>query len=151
MFQKIRNHKFQIAAFLAAVVGFALIRNYEEQLFYDPFLSFFKGIKTEKAFPEIVEWKLYVSLFMRYLFNTLLSLFVIYALFKNKEHLKLASILYLFFFIILVLLFVVALNFFSERYMLLFYIRRFIIQPLFLLLFVPGFYFQQQDGKKQNS
>jgi exosortase F-associated protein len=34
--------------------------------------------------------------------------------------------------------------------MLVFYIRRFIIQPIFLLLFVPAFYFQQLASKKNN-
>ena len=80
--------------------------------------------------------------------NTILSFFIIYILFKNKEFLKLASILYIVFFLILIVLFVVVVQFFKEQLMVLFYIRRFIIQPLFLLLFIPGFYFQQYDLKK---
>lgn len=133
-----------------AVLGFALIRNFEDALFYDPFLNFFKGAYTSKAIPEVLEWKLYLSLFIRYFLNTVLSLFVIYALFKNKEFLNLALFLYVVFFSILLLLLIGTIHFFSEKLMLLFYIRRFLIQPIFLLLFIPGFYFQKYHFQKQN-
>lgn len=145
------KHKIQILTIFFIIVGFALIRNFEDDLFYDPLLVFFKGNFTEHALPELIEWKLYLNLFLRYLCNSLLSLFFIYTLFKNQEFLKLATILYIFFFVILILLFAAAIHLFSDRMMFLFYVRRFIIQPLFLLLFVPGFYFQQYDMKKSNS
>lgn len=150
MLQKILNHKFQIVLFLFSVIGFALIRNFEDRLFYDPFLTFFKGLFAEKPLPELIEWKLYLSLFFRYFLNSALSIFMIYILFKSKEHVKLASLLYVVFFIILMVLLIVVLHFFSDRLMAIFYIRRFIIQPIFLLLFIPGFYFQQEHIKKQN-
>lgn len=148
MLEKVTEHKFQILSILFAIVGFALIRNYEDQLFYDPFLNFFKGITSQRSYPDVIQWKLYLHSFLRYFLNTILSLLIIYSLFKNKEYVKLACIMYVFFFIILILLLAIALNFFSDRFMFLFYTRRFIIQPLFLLLFVPGFYFQQQNFKK---
>lgn len=151
MIQKILNHKLQIVFVVLAIIGFAIIRNYEDVLFYDPFLIFFKNEFSNQALPEFIEWKLIVHLFFRYLVNTLLSLFIIYVLFKNKGFLKLATFLYIVFFVILVVSFVVVLHFFSNQLMVLFYIRRFIIQPLFLLLFIPGFYFQQYDLKKSNS
>ena len=151
MFQKLLQHKTQIFLVLLAIIGFALIRNYEGKIFYDPLLEFFKGEYSNRPVPAVMQWKLYLSLFFRYLLNTLLSLFIISVLFKNKEHVKLATILYIFFFVILMLLFVVVMNFFSDKVMAVFYIRRFIIQPIFLLLFVPGFYFQQENSKKQKS
>ena len=126
------------------------IRGFENELFYDPFLNFFKGAYTSKAIPEVLEWKLYLSLFIRYFLNTILSLFVIHSLFKNKEFFNVALFLYVIFFIILLLLLIGTIHFFSEKLMLLFYIRRFLIQPIFLLLFIPGFYFQQYQFQKQN-
>lgn len=150
MFQKLLQHKSQIVLFILAVFGFALIRNYEDALFYDPLLAFFKGEYSNSTIPILIEWKLYISLFFRYMLNTLLSLFIIYVLFKNKEYLKLASMLYIFFFVTLMVLFIIVIHYFSDKTMLLFYIRRFIIQPIFLLLFIPGFYFQQEQIKKQN-
>lgn len=148
MLQKILQHKFQILFFLVAVIGFALIRIFENSLFYDPFLHFFKGTYATRAFPEMIEWKLYLNLFFRYGINSILSILLIYVLFKNKEHVKIASFLYAIFFVVLMILFVIFLKFFSEKLMGIFYIRRFLIQPIFLLLFLPGFYFQQQNSKK---
>ena len=148
MLEKVNRHSTQIFLIFIAILGFALIRNYEDQLFYDPFLHFYKGIVSQDFYPEIIDWKLYLHLIFRYVLNALLSLLIIFSLFKNKDYIKLASVLYVIFFVILMLLFIVALKFFTNHYMLLFYIRRFIIQPLFLLLFVPGFYFQQQHFKK---
>ena len=151
MRQKLVKYRFQIFSVLSAITALALVRNYEDMLFYDPFLNFFKGQYSHQPLPELVEWKLYLNLFFRYVVNTLLSLFMIHALFKNNEFLKLASVLYVVFFIILLALFILTIHVFSDRLMLLFYIRRFIIQPIFLLLFIPGFYFQQYDLKISKS
>lgn len=151
MIQNLLKHKGQILTIVLIIVGFAFIRNYEDDLFYDPFLEFFKGSFTDRPLPQVIEWKLYFNLLLRYLINSVLSLLFIYTLFKNNEFLKLATILYVFFFVVLVILFAATLHFFSDRLMLLFYVRRFLIQPLFLLLFVPGFYFQQYDMKKSKS
>jgi exosortase F-associated protein len=55
--------------------------------------------------------------------------------------------LYLLFFIILVIAFIFILFYNGEtNKMGLFYVRRFIIQPLFLLLFLPAFYYQKQKN-----
>ncbi len=147
--QKILKNKFQIGLFFLVIIGFAVIRNYEDVLFYDPFLDFFKSDFLKQSLPYYIEWKLLLHLFLRYLINTILSLFIIYVLFKNSGFLKLASFLYVVFFILLIISFVIVLHFFSDQLMVLFYIRRFIIQPLFLLLFIPGFYFQQHDIKNK--
>lgn len=151
MLQKLLKSKSQIIAVLFAVIGFALIRNYEDVLFYDPLLDFFKGTFSDKPLPEMVEAKLYLNLFLRYALNTILSLYIIYSLFNNKEFVKLAAFLYVVFFVILMVLFIIAIHFFADRLMFIFYVRRFIIQPIFLLLFVPGFYFQQYEIKKSKS
>ena len=151
MLQNLLKHKAQIVTIFFIVVGFALIRNYEDAFFYDPLLAFFKGNFTEHPLPQLIEWKLYLNLLLRYVVNSILSLFFIYTLFKNDEFLKLATILYVFFFVILIVLFTATIHFFADRLMFIFYVRRFIIQPMFLLLFVPGFYFQQYDMKKSKS
>lgn len=150
MFQNLLKHKVRVFLFLLAVLGFALIRNYENTLFYDPLLVFFKGEYATNSVPPLIEWKLYLHLFFRYFVNAVLSIFIIYVIFKNKNHVKLAAVLYLFFFILLLLVFILLIHFFDDRVMAIFYVRRFLIQPLFLLLFIPGFYFQQQNTKKQN-
>lgn len=142
MIQKIIQHKGQIFLFFLIVLAFALIRNYETSLFYDPLLAFFHNEFSSKPLPQFVEWKLLLNLFFRYTLNTILSLLLIRVLFNNTDFIKLAAVLYVVFFVILMALFWIVICFFDDQLMLLFYIRRFLIQPLFLLLFIPGFYFQ---------
>jgi exosortase F-associated protein len=89
---------------------------------------------------------LFFGLVLRYFLNSSLSLAIIYVLFKDIEAVKFASILYLIFFTLLILALFLVLYFFGEtNKMTLFYIRRFLIQPIFLLLFLPAFYYQKQN------
>ena len=140
MLQKLLKHKIRIALAMLFIVFLALIRAYEDSLFYDPFLNYFKVDYYNLPLPETDAIRLFFGLFFRYFLNTLLSLALIYVFFKDVEAVKFASILYLVFFIILVVAFFLVLSFFGEaNKMILFYIRRFLIQPIFLLLFIPAF------------
>jgi exosortase F-associated protein len=78
--------------------------------------------------------------------NTIVSLAIIYALFSDFELTKFAAILYLIFFIVLITAFFALLNFsdYNNNFML-FYVRRFLIQPIFVLLFIPAFFYQKQS------
>ena len=145
MLQKLLNHKIRIALAMLFIVFLALIRAYEDSLFYDPFLNYFKADYYNLPLPETDAIRLFFGLFFRYFLNTLLSLALIYVFFKDIEAVKFASILYVVFFIILIVAFFLVLSFFGEaNKMILFYIRRFLIQPIFLLLFIPAFYYQKQ-------
>lgn len=147
MLQKILNHKVRILLAMMFVLLLALVRAYEDVLFYDPFLNFFKTDYHNLPLPEIENGSLFFGLLFRYFLNSFLSLAIIYVLFKDIEAIKFASILYLLFFVILVIVFFFVLSFFGEtNKMALFYIRRFLIQPIFLLLFLPAFYFQKQNN-----
>lgn len=145
MLQKLLNHKVRIAFALLFVLLLVMLRAYEDLLFYDPFLNFFKSDYHNLSIPEINNFKLFLGLLYRYFLNSSLSLAIIYVLFKDVEALKFASFLYLIFFIILIVAFFIVLSFFDEpNKMSLFYIRRFLIQPIFLLLFLPAFYYQKR-------
>ena len=145
MLQKIYRHKVRIAFAMLFVVMLAFIRAFEDTLFYDPFLNYFKIDYYNLPLPEINPLEFFLGLVFRYLLNTILSLGIIYSIYRDFNSLKFASILYLIFFIILVCSFFIVLSYFGEtNKMTLFYIRRFIIQPIFLLLFIPAFYYQKQ-------
>lgn len=145
MLQKLLNHKVRITLAMLLVLFLVLVRAYEDNLFYDPFLNYFKSDYHNLPLPEIENISLFFGLLFRYFLNTVLSLAIIYVLFKDIEAVKFASILYLVFFIILVVAFFLVFSFFGEdNKMALFYIRRFLIQPIFLLLFLPAFYYQKQ-------
>lgn len=147
MLQKILNHKLRILLATLFVLMLALIRGYEDVLFYDPFLKYFKADYHNLPLPEVSTISLFFGLLFRYFLNTIMSLSIIYVLFKDIGALKFASVMYLIFFIILAIAFFVVFCFFGEtNKMTLFYIRRFLIQPIFLLLFIPAFYYQKQNN-----
>lgn len=144
MLKKINKHKYRIGLLVLSLFGLIFIRAFESQLFYDPFLSFFKLEYQNKSLPVFDSVSLFFGLLIRYALNSLLSLGIIYLLFKQLPLVRFAMLLYCVFFVILIVLFFGLLHF-SEQpdYLILFYIRRFLIQPLFLVLFIPAFYYQQ--------
>jgi exosortase F-associated protein len=148
MLNKIGGNKVKILITIFIVMCFGLVRTFESQLFYDPFLEYFESDFNNLPFPKVDVFKLFCGLFLRYWLNTILSLILIYALFRDREILKFSTFLYVFFLVILFVLFFVILSCFPEGNWLLFYVRRFIIQPIFVLLFIPAFYYQQQNFKK---
>lgn len=136
-------------AAIGCVVLFALVRQFEDVLFYDPFLSFFKGEFAGKDLPAYNGLQLVGSLAFRYGLNTLISLVLIYALFRNIGQLRFAAVLYAIFFVLLLLAFFAAMWIFGKAHLtVLFYIRRFLIQPIWVILFLPAFYYQERLSKK---
>ncbi|RTY86726.1 exosortase F system-associated membrane protein [Flavobacterium sp. RSP15] len=146
MLQKILNNKVRVLQFLFFVVLLVLVRAFENQLFYDPFLDFFKKDFAKLPLPSFNVVQLFYGLLFRYTLNTAISLGIIYVLFKEIMMVKFAFVLYYFLFMILMVAFFYIIYFtWGNHNWILFYIRRFIIQPIFLLLFVPGFYYQKQN------
>jgi exosortase F-associated protein len=144
MLKRLLTHKLRFIFVLLFVVSFVLIRVYEDSLFYDPFLNYFKSDFNALPLPVYDSVRLFISLLFRYGLNTLLSLGLIFSLFKDIGIVKFAAILYAFFFVILVFSFYTTIYFYAERNnLLLFYVRRFLIQPIFILLFIPAFYYQK--------
>ena len=145
MLQKIINNKFRILQLLALVLLLVLVRAFENELFYDPLLNFFKKDFTNLNLPHFDFALLMVNVLFRYALNTVFSIGVIYILFKDISMIKFALFLYAFFFVIFATGFFYIVYFSAENQnWILFYIRRFLIQPIFLLLFIAGFYYQKQ-------
>jgi exosortase F-associated protein len=120
-----------------------LIRGYEDTIFYDPLISFFK-LQSTQPFPEFNTFKLLANIAMRYFFNTLISLGILWLIFQKRDVIKLSAVLYGIVFIVLIAVYYFLLSASDEgQYMTLFYVRRFLIQPLFLLILIPAFYFQK--------
>lgn len=146
MLKNLLKNKITIALLIVFVLLLATIRAYEDALFYDPFLNYYQTNYTNSPLPKIDNLHLFFGLFLRYFLNTVVSLAMIYTIYKDLEMIKFASVLYFVFFVILVAAFFFVLSYFGEaNKMTLFYIRRFLIQPIFLLLFVPAFYYQKQN------
>ncbi len=148
MLNNLKENKFKILIAILVVIGFALIRTFERKLFYDPFLVYFEADFHSIPYPEVETLKLFWSLFLRYFLNSALSLLLIYALFQDRDIFKFSLFVYACFLGVLLSSFYIILHFFPDGAWLLFYVRRFIIQPILVLLFIPGFYYQLQKAKK---
>lgn len=126
-----------------------VLRAVASKLFYDPLISYFKNDYLYAKLPEINNWKLIINMLFRYVANTLVSLVVIWLLFQKQELLKFSVFFFLVAFIILITIFFFLLkNNFESGYLLPFYVRRFIIHPMFLLLLLPAFYYQEFNSNK---
>lgn len=145
MLKNLYQNKTKLLLAMPLVCVLILLRAFEDQLFYDPFLEYFKSEYNNKVLPEIQNFKMFLNLTLRYFINSVCSLGLVYLAFKDVDAVKFASILYVLFFAILIFAFFIILETIGEtNKMTLFYIRRFLIQPLFILLFFPAFYYQKQ-------
>ena len=119
------------------------IFNFAITSFYT-FLNYFKGEYAHLPLPQINIFKLFFGLGFRFYLNSVISLLLLYVIFKDTQIVKFSMLLYMIFGSILMISFLFVLNFFGEENkMILFYIRRFIIQPIFIMLFIPAFYFSR--------
>jgi len=144
MLKELLQNKKRLLFIGLALLGLILVRAFEDNLFYDPFLSFFKTDYQNKPLPDLNCYLLFGNLFLRYAVNTFFSLIIIRLLFNERNLMIFSGYLFLVLFVVLVVVFFGLLHFSEEPdYLILFYIRRFLIQPLFLVLFIPAFYYQQ--------
>jgi len=130
-----------IMAFVFLLILVA-IRAFEDDLFYDPYLTFFENdyLYIDSPRREIVKLTAFTSL--RYVLNTLASLGILYFIFNDKIMIKFSVLLYALAYVLLLipfLYFVIKPN--QEDYYLFFNIRRFLIQPIGLILLLPAFYY----------
>ena len=121
-----------------------IIRAFEDELFYDPYLLFFKNDYLDMDSPRREVAKLVFFTSLRYLMNSILSLGIIYLIFKEKSIIKFSFLIFgiaYICFLIPFLYFVI--NPRQEDYYLFFNVRRFLIQPIILLLLLPALYYHK--------
>lgn len=124
------------------------IRMFEDTLFYDPFLSYFEHGFYQSAIPEFDGLLLFFNHLFRYTLNLIVSLLLLWVLFKNRQFVKISVILYtiLFFVLFIAYLFLIEYNL-ADHHLLTFYTRRFLIQPLLIFILIPAFYYQIKISK----
>ncbi len=125
------------------VILLVLVRLFEHQLFYDPLIDFYRfGGYLSGAIPEIDFPKLFLNLSFRFWLNSAISLLILYVAFLDKNILKFAALLYGVIFLVGITVFgLYVFNLTAENAMTLFYIRRFLIHPVFILILLPAFYY----------
>lgn len=128
------------------IFGLVGVRMVEESLFYDPFLGYFHIADKNAPFPDF-EWaKLILNYIFRFSLNLILSALIVHFIFKNKEWTMQAVVLMLLVFAITFPIYLYCIyTKFEIGYLFSFYMRRFVIQPLILLLIIPLFYYRKQQ------
>lgn len=122
----------------------AIIRFFESELFFDPFIEFYKGNYQSAKPPEIDVFLIMLNTLFRFLLNSIISLLILWVGFRKKEVIRFSGLLYVIFGLILFGIFLyLLLNLNKADYFLLFYVRRFLIHPVLILLLIPAFYYQQ--------
>ena len=129
-------------ALIGALVGLlVLIRMFEYRFFYDPFMYFF-----EQAFRDGTQLEIpgeyYFNVFLRFVLNTLISLLILFITFQSKGMVKFAVLIYVGFFTVLFPLFIYLMHHVQpEDYLAAFYVRRFLVHPVLILILLPAFYY----------
>jgi len=112
------------------------IRYFEDSLFYDPFLQFFKSDYLYIDSPRQETLKLTLFTTMRYVLNTLISIGILYLVFKDKGVVKFSIILYVIAYSILLIAFLYfVINPKQEDYYLFF--------NVVLMILLPAFYYHK--------
>lgn len=134
----------KIVSILILIGLLVSIRGFETDLFYDPLIQFFKTNHSTGSLPAFDTFKLLGNISLRYLANTLISLALLWVLFREADIIKISIMVFLTFFVLLMIAYSYLL-FYSNTadYVLLFYVRRFLIQPILLLILIPAFYFHR--------
>lgn len=119
------------------------IRKFENILFYDPLLYFFKQSEFNHLhIPSFDVIKLFLSLFFRFFLNSIISMIIIQLWFKNKKITIFSGYVFSIGFIIFAIPYLLSITTnFGLGYMPTFYIRRILIQPILLLLLIPAIYY----------
>ena len=138
------NKTYRTLIILLLFLALVLVRAFSEVLFYDPFIEYFKNDYLQKPIPIFSGRKLLWHLFLRYSLNAIISLAIIYVAFRNMGFLRFSFKFYVIAFSVLsITFFIILKGELSNGYLFAFYIRRFIIHPLFVLLLLPAFYYKQ--------
>ncbi|SDI45577.1 exosortase F-associated protein [Chryseobacterium taeanense] len=129
---------------IAGISGLIGVRALENQIFYDPFLDYFHEANKNMVFPDFDWGKLIVNYLFRFILNLLFSCVVIHFWFKNKKWKVQGGALILIIFGITFPIYLYCIyTHFEIGYLFSFYMRRFVIQPLILLLIIPMFYYRR--------
>ncbi len=143
---------FRIGLVLVLILTLIGVRAFLEPLFYDPLITYFKNDSLTKPIPDLNFSNYFFNIFLRYTLNSLISIAIIYVIFQNIKTLIFTIKFYIFsFFIFFFLLFIFLYFENISNNLILFYLRRFLIQPLFLFILLPAFYYQKLQNTRNKT
>ncbi len=133
---------------ISGVCGLVGVRVMEDKIFYDPFLDYFREANKNIAFPAFEWGNLMGSYLFRFILNLFFSCLIIQGLFKNRQWTIQGALMMLIVFVITFPIYLYCIqDKFEVGYLFSFYMRRFVIQPVIILLIIPMFYYRKQIVK----
>lgn len=146
------NKIVQVTSLILLFLLLIAIRAVAISYFYDPLIQYFKGDYNYLPLPELDYSKYFFFLSFRYLLNGIVSVAIIFVFFPKLNVVKFSVKFYIIAFAFLSMLLMIFLKFnIIDNHMVIFYIRRFLIHPLFLLILLPAFYYQKLNKKGKES
>lgn len=143
------DKKYRIGLILLLFLALVLVRAFEQTLFYDPFILYFQDDFLHAPIPVFSGSKLLFSMTFRYALNTIISLAIIQVAFQNRDFTVFSIKFYVLAYLVLIpTFFIILKGELANGYLFAFYIRRFIIHPLFVLLLLPAFYYKHLNSNK---
>ncbi|ASK31499.1 exosortase F system-associated protein [Chryseobacterium sp. T16E-39] len=134
---------------ILGILGLMSVRVLENKLFYDPFLKYFHEADKSIAFPSFEWGQLILSHLYRFILNLFFSCLIIHFMFKNKTWTMQGAALIVIVFLITFPIYLYCIyDRFQIGYLFSFYMRRFVIQPLIILLIIPMFYYRKKMLQK---
>lgn len=134
-----------------AVLGLLLIRFYESSLFYDPFLAYYAYDYLHADYPAFDLLPLLLHYALRFVVTASLSLVILRFWFGATPYWNIIWKSFVVLGIAVLFFLLLLLTILPQAPMLLFYVRRFAIQPIWLLLCMGAlFYFNWQTPKVQS-
>jgi exosortase F-associated protein len=121
-----------------------MVRAFVEPLFYDPLIEYFKHDYLKMPIPKLNLTTYLLNISYRFFLNTIISLAILFVIFKEVNVFLFSVKIYVASFVVLICFLFVLLKFeIIESYLVVFYVRRFLIHPIILLVLIPAFYYQK--------
>jgi len=135
---------------IAIILLFFLIaiRFFEKPYFDDGLIRFFQHDYLTEPLPKLPIFKIIWMDSIRFWLNTVITILILSLYFNQSGLLKFLLLVFTISYLASILVLYLSLNNYQTgHYLTLFYIRRFLIQPLLLLLLAPALWYQDSGRK----
>jgi len=124
------------------------IRLFEKSYFNDGLSRFFQHDYLTEPLPKVSFFNIICIDSIRFWFNTTISILILRLYFNQSGLIKFLLLIFTVTYLIAIItLYVSVHNYQAGDYLILFYSRRFLIQPLLLLLLFPALWYQVRSSK----
>lgn len=131
---------------LSCLSVLVLVYLYQREWFYSGFYD--TGAAADKA-PGFNPGRFFLSKYTRFLINDTMALGILYALFVDKKYMNFAFAVFLIEALVMMPFYVIGVIWFwDELRWFLSHLHRLVVNPFFMMLLIPAFYYQKNLGQR---